>query len=351
MNKKISWKELLVPVASVVLALLVGSVVLLLAHKDPMAAYAALFTGAFGSMAKLGDTISRSIPIIFTGLAVALAFRCGLFNIGAEGQLLVGGMAAALVGAKLADWPGLVLLPLVVLSGALAGGLWAAIPGFLKARAGVHEVINTIMMNYIAYSLAAFFIESLREGVVPKSPEIGEGATFNYISHYIASFSGSNINTGLFLALIASGLVYFMLWKTTAGYEVRAVGFSSSAAEYAGIKVTKNILLAMVLSGILAGLAGVERVCGIHHSFISGLSPGFGFEGIAVALLGRNHPLGVILASLVFGALASGGLYMDMMADVPSDIVVIIQATIIFFVAADLIVRSLIFRSARREVS
>ncbi len=335
---------MLVPVLSVILALLLGAVVLLWADKNPLAAYAALFKGAFGGAAYIADTVSRSIPIIFTGLAVALAFRCGLFNIGVEGQLLVGGMAAAVVGAKLADLPGVILFPLVILTGAAAGGIWAAIPGLLKARAGVHEVINTIMMNYIAYSLAAYVVEVTRSGVVPKTPDIGEGARLSYISDYISAFSGSNLNTGLFIAFLAVGVVYFILWKTTAGYEIRAVGLSPAAAEYGGIGVTRNIVLAMVLSGILAGLGGVERVCGVHHSFVSGLSPGYGFEGIAVALLGRNHPVGVVLAALVFGALASGGLYMDMAADVPVDIVVIIQASIIFFVAADSIVRHMIFR-------
>lgn len=339
------------PAFSVIIALAIGAVILLASNRDPVAAYEALIRGAFGDIMALGDTLARATPIIFTGLAVAFAFRCGLFNIGVEGQLLIGALAAACTGHFAKGLPAFIHLPVTLIAAALAAGLWAALPGVLKALRGVHEVITTIMMNYIAYSFTAYAIETLRTGVAPKTPRIQPSAELPLIGGLVPGFAGSSLNAGFFLALVSCGLVYFILAKTVLGYEIRAVGFNPLAAEDAGIKVPRNIILAMVISGMLAGLGGAERALGVHYAFVSGISPGYGFEGIAVALLANNNPFGIILSGILFGALASGGLYMDMSADVPSDIIIILQALIIFFVAANTIVRTLLFRRKRGDVT
>jgi simple sugar transport system permease protein len=344
-------RDTLVPLASVLLALLLGMVILLIARRNPITAYAALFKGAFGSMSFIGDTLSRATPIIFTGLAVAFAFRCGLFNIGVEGQLIVGALASACVGYYVKGLPTIIHLPLSILAGAAAGALWSAVPGILKAWKGVHEVINTIMMNYIAYAFSAYAVEALRPGVAPKTPKILDSAILAPFAKFIPAFKGSSVNMGFILALAACGIIYLVLGKTVLGYEVRAVGFNPFAAEDGGIKVRRNIIYAMVISGALAGLGGAERVLGYHYSFISGLSPGYGFDGIAVALLANNNPLGIILSGIIFGALSSGGLYMDMSANVSSDIVIIIQALIIFFMAANEIAKRFMFRRKRKETA
>jgi len=332
-------KELTLPLGAIFLGLLVGAIVILWIGKNPIAAYASLFYGAFGDLNRFANTIARATPLILTGLAVAFAFRCGLFNIGVEGQLLIGALSAAYVGTALNGLPTIIHLPLTILSAMAASAVWAAIPGILKAKRGVHEVINTIMMNFIAYAFVAFIITGPLKapGQIPKSADMLESAQLIQLSE-IAQWSTSRLNTGIFIALLACVAIYYLLWKTTLGYEIRAVGLNPFAAEYGGISVNRNIVLAMVISGMLAGLAGAERVLGFHGSFILGFSPGYGFEGIAVALLGKNHPVGVILAAILFGSLSSGGRWMAFNTGVPTDLVTVLQAVIIFFVAAEQIV-------------
>lgn len=336
---KIDFKVIMAPIFSVILALLIGAIILIIAKRNPLLAYKALFKGALGNLPFIGDTLCRATPVIFTGLAVAFAFKCGLFNIGVEGQLLMGALAAALVGHYVKGLPIYIHLPLSILAGALVGALWSALAGLLKAWRGVHEVITTIMLNYIAYSLTAFAIERLRDGVTTKTPRVLTSAELKPISNFISGFAGSTLNMGFILALIACWLIYFILKKTVLGYEVKAVGFNPLAAEDGGIKVSKNIIIAMAISGALAGLAGTERALGMHGAFVSGISPGLGFEGIAVALLANNNPFGIILSGILFGGLASGGLYMDMSANVPQDIVLIIQALIVFFAVVNFLAR------------
>jgi simple sugar transport system permease protein len=332
-------KELILPLGAILLGLLVGGIVILWIGRNPFAAYASLFYGAFGDLNRFANTIARATPLILTGLAVAFAFRCGLFNIGVEGQLLIGALSAAFVGTTLSGLPAIIHLPLTILSAMAASALWAAIPGILKAKRGVHEVINTIMMNFIAYAFVAYIITGPLKapGQIPKSADILASAQLIRLSE-LAQWSTSRLNTGILIALLACVVIYYLLWKTTIGYEIRAVGLNPFAAEYGGISVNRNIILAMVISGVLAGLAGAERVLGFHGSFILGFSPGYGFEGIAVALLGKNHPVGVILAAILFGSLSSGGRWMAFNTGVPTDIVTILQAVIIFFVAAEQIV-------------
>lgn len=335
---------ILIPLLAVVLALIVGVFFILWAGKDPIKAYGALWNNTFGSLRNFAETVNDTIPLIFTGLSVAFAFRCGLFNIGGEGQYLVGQMATAFIGYSLTGLPSLVHIPLVLLAGALGGALWAAVPGYLKARLGVHEVINTIMMNYVSIFLTHYLLINFMKapGPIPFSPKIAPSAELPVLFENLLK---SRLHVGIFVALLAAWLIYYLLFKTTVGYEIRAVGLNSTAAEYGGIKVSRNIVLAMVISGALAGLAGAVQVAGIQRRFYDAFGfVGYGFDGIAVALLGRNHPAGVILGAFLFGVLARGSMAMQSVAGVPKSIVWVVQASIIFFIAADGIIRWLIRR-------
>ncbi len=347
---KDSWSKYfqvaLYPIIATGIALLVGAVIMVIAGHNPFTAYAALFEGAFGNRITTAETLSRSTPLFFTGLAVAFAFKCGLFNIGVEGQMHVGAFAAALVGYQITGLPAIIHIPLSLLAAVIASGIWAGIPGYLKARFGTHEVINTIMMNHIAIALVAYLVVHpfRAPGVIPRTSNVLPSAQlFRLVEH-------SRLNLGIFIALIALYLIYYLLWKTNLGYEIRAVGLSEKAAEYAGISVRRNIILAMVISGMLGGLAGAERIMGMHLSFIQGFSPGYGFEGIAVALLGRNHPLGIFFSAILFGALANGGFRMSMVTDVPTDLVTIVQAVVIFFIAAEQLAKHFIKRPNKGRV-
>ena len=333
-------KELSIPLLAISSAFIIGTIVLLATGYDPVSTYSSLLKGAFGGVNNISDTLLEATPLIFTGLAVAFAFRCGLFNIGAEGQILVAGLTAAWVGT----WSGLpwiVHIPLTLIAAAVAGALWVFIPAFLKAKLGVHEVITTIMFNYIAFSFTAYFnLKILAEPGQIQTPDIEPSAHLWRLSSLWDMHS--YFNFGFVIALVVAAFIYYLLWKTTIGYEIRAVGNNPDAAEYGGIDSTKMILLALLISGALAGLGGAERTMGLYHNFRNGFSPGYGFTGIAVALLGRNHPLGVILSAILFGALTNGRDYMNMLAGVPVDLVTILQSIIILFVASDLLFRRLL---------
>lgn len=342
----------MVPLGAISLGFLVGAVIILVIGQNPLEAYSALLYGAFGDFNKILGTLTRATPVIFTGLAVSLPFRAGLFNIGVEGQMTMGALAAAVVGSSFSGLPMALHLPLAILAAAAVGGFWALIPGWLKARRGIHEVTNTIMMNFIAYAILAYLVvERLRMPgqMIPKTPPIISTATLFRFSDFLPEVT-ARLNLGFLLALLVSFVVYYLLWKTTIGYEIRAVGLNSRAAEYGGINVPNRIILAMVLSGMLGGLAGAERILGFDRTLVLGFSPGFGFEGIAVALLGRNHPVGILLAALLFGALSNGGIWINFATDVPPDIILVLQAVIIFFVAADQIVHSFFFSEKKGAV-
>jgi simple sugar transport system permease protein len=283
----------------------------------------------------LSESLTTAAPYIFGGLAVALGFRCGLFNIGVEGQLFVGALASAYLGYSLVGLPVYIHLPLALLGGAVAGGLWGAIPGALKAWRGAHEVINTIMMNYIAFRLADYMLTGpmKRSGFNPISPPILDTAKLTRL------FPPLRFHIGFFLALAVAALVYWFLWKTTLGFEIRTVGANPKAARYAGISVTRNTVLAMALSGALAGLAGSNEILGVNYYMAQAFSSGYGFDSIALALLGRSHPLGVVLASLLWGFLRAGAIKMQSRASIPIDIIFVIQALVIAFVAAPEMVR------------
>jgi simple sugar transport system permease protein len=350
-------KVLVFPLIAVAAAFLVGGVFVLAIGDNPIETYRLLIGSALWWPDGIGYTLFLATPLIFTGLAVSVAFRAGLLNIGAEGQLYVAAFATAWVGIVLGALPAFVLVPLCFAAAIGAGAVWGAIPGLLKARFGSHEVINTIMMNFIAVALASYFTQyhyKTPGDPIMQSAAISAHAYLPRLGQIIPGFPERiPLNVSFLLALAASGLVYLLLWRTKWGYELRATGSNPSAAEYGGISVRRQIVLAMAISGGLAGMVGINEVLGYRHRYYDGFSDGYGFTGIAVALLGRNHPVGVVFAALLFAVLARGGVPVDAFTQhVTKDIVQILQATIILFVAAETFFRTPILRfrdTLRRE--
>ncbi len=345
-------RELLFPFIAVLAAFVIGGLVVLAIGDNPFTVYRLMISSAFGLFDAMGNftwdnwgyTLFNATPLIFTGLAVSLAFKCGLLNIGAEGQLVVGAFAAGWVGLTFTGLPGMVLVPFAMMAAIAAGGAWGAIPGLLKARFGSHEVINTIMLNFIAVGLVSYLTQSRYKATgdpIMQTVPIADQAHIARFSTLLSPF-GINfpnripLNLAFLLALLACFLVWVFLWKTKWGYEIRAVGMSPLAAEYGGISVKRQIVLAMALSGALAGMVGINEVLGYRYRYYHDFSPGYGFTGIAVALLGRNHPVGIVLAAILFGALIRGGLFVDIFTDhVSKDLVQVLQGIIILFVAME----------------
>jgi len=293
----------LAPVWAVLGALLLGAILIAIAGINPVDAYAALLEGAFGSLSGLGITLQKTVPLLFAGLGVAFAFRCGLFNIGGEGQLHMGALLGGWLALTFAGLPAPVLLPAVLIASFIGGGIWGAIPGLLRAKWNMSEIITTILMNYIGFWFVSFMLHGpLQEsrGYYPQS-EILPGASWLPII-----WPAARVHLGLVLALLAAAGVYVVLWRTTIGYQIRAVGSNRRAAEYSGIPAVRSMVLAMFVSGGLMGLAGAAEILGVQHRLSDFFSPGYGFDGIAVALLGYTHPVGVALAAVFFGGLRAG---------------------------------------------
>jgi simple sugar transport system permease protein len=325
--------DYLVPVISVIAGLIVGAIFMLIIGSDPIEAYKVLWSASFGSVRGFGEMLVNTIPLIFTGMAVAFAFRVGLFNIGGDGQFLVSYLAAAYIGFVF-QLPMIIHLPLALLAGILAGGVWGGFAGYLKAKLGIHEVITTIMMNYIALYLVGYLASGplKADGPLPATPKIFESAK---LPRFIPTM---RIHYGIFIALGVAFVIYYILWKTSFGYEIRATGQNPDAAEFGGISVARNMLLAMFISGALAGLAGTSQALGLEYRAYQPFGfIGHGFTGIAVALVGKNHPFGVVLGALLFGILSRGAMMMQSMVGVPKEVVEIIQAIIIMFVASEYI--------------
>jgi simple sugar transport system permease protein len=374
-------QALLVPALAVLTGLIIGAIIIIITNEkaaaaygnffsNPLAAlaasweavataYGALLVGSLGDPARivnglgilfstgdsskfiralypLSESLVTSTPYIFAGLSVALGFRAGLFNVGAEGQLFVGTLASAFVGYSIIGLPWYIHLPLALLAGAAAGALWGAIPGYLKAKTGAHEVVNTIMMNWIAFRLSDWLLNGPMKapGFRPITPQIETSAE---LPRFFAD--PLRLNWGFILALAAAYGVYWLLFKTTIGFEIRSVGTNPDAARYAGVNIVRNMVLVMALSGALSGLAGTVHVLGVDRWVGQGFSAGYGFDSIALALLGNSHPFGVVLAALLFGTLRSGATRMQSMAGIPIDIISIIQGLVIIFVAAPAIIR------------
>jgi general nucleoside transport system permease protein len=328
-------RKLLQPVLAVAFGLVLGLGVTRLAGESPWHVLQILWKSAFGSRYDFGMTLFYSTPLIFTGLAVAVPFQAGLFNIGAEGQLTLGALAAAVVGAV---WPGVPwpLAPaLAIIAAFVAGMVWGAIPGWLRAKRGSHEVINTIMLNFIAAGLASYVTLYLLKNPDTQNPEtrpIGAG----YLISQFGIFGGAPVSMALPLAILAAVLVWILMWRTVIGFEMRAVGQNESAARAAGINTGRMTIIAMAVAGGLAGLVGVGEVLGNAGKFRLGFSPEYGFIGIAVALLGRNQPAGVVAAALLFGALHKGTADLDFETEhVTRELSLVLQALIILSVSAD----------------
>jgi len=346
LNNKL-W-AFLIPIVSVIMALLISSVVILLIGQNPIVAYAALFKGAFGSKLAIASVIIKTTPLILTGLAVGFGFRAGLFNIGAEGQMVMGAMIATAFAINVAWMPAVLAIPLTMVVGMAAGAGYAAIAGVLKAKTGAHEVVTTIMLNWIAEYLSSYVV-TVPMGVgfgTPKSPEIANSAKLPPLM----TVQATELTSGIIVAVIAAVVIYIVLEKTTKGYELKGTGFNPYAAEYGGIKISQNIVLAMAISGALSGLAGTLEVMGVHHRFLGTLSGGKGFDGISIALIGQNNPIGIIFAALLMGSLRTGSNEMQFVG-VPKHIILIVQAIIIFLVAADRIVRTILIRKKRVKAS
>ncbi|RUL55196.1 MULTISPECIES: ABC transporter permease [Lysinibacillus] len=339
--------NILVPLISIVLGLIIGAIVMAVSGFNPMDGYIALWNGIFMDTYTMGETVRQITPYVFAGLAVAFAFRTGLFNIGVEGQLIMGWLAAAYVGQAF-ELPTFIHIPLALLAAAAAGALWAFIPGLLKARLQVHEVIVTIMMNYIALHVANALIEVISGGA-ERTPKIHESASLR--SEFFESITDySRMHWGFLIALLVVILMWFILEKTTRGYELKAVGFNQHASQYAGMNVKKNIVLSMIISGAFAGLGGAMEALGTFENMskLHGFT-GIGFDGIAVALLGANQPFGVLLGAILFGSLKNGGLNMPSEAGVPVEVVSIVIALVIFFVASGYIIRVALERFSKKK--
>jgi len=375
------WRRILqtlaIPVLAIFTGLVMGGVIIVLSSPEFYAAwrvswidgikmgwnivttaYGALFTGAFGDPARMRaalqsgnpeeirkafnpflESLVASTPYIFGGLAVALGFRAGLFNIGAEGQLWIGAVFAAFVGYSIKGVPAYIHLPLAFGAAAIGGGIWGFIPGWLKAKTGGHEVINTIMMNYIAFRLCDWLLT----GPLKRPNSFNPITPFVEESAKLPRFFGDPIrfHLGFFVALFMAWLVYWFLFKTKWGFDLRAVGANQNAARYSGMNVAVSIMLAMTLSGALAGMAGGNEVLGVNYDLAMGFSAGYGFDSIALALLGKSQPLGVVLSALLFGFLRNGATRMQLVAGVPKDIISVLQAFILIFVAAPAIIRTI----------
>ncbi|HEX8967210.1 MAG TPA: ABC transporter permease [Chloroflexota bacterium] len=331
---------LIVPVLAVLTALVLGAVIIVATGGDAARAYQGLWEGSLGRPRSISDTLVRATPYIFGGLAVALAFKGGLFNIGVEGQIGVGSLASAFVGYSLQGVPFPIHLLLAILAGGLAGGVWGAIPGVLKAATGAHEVIVTIMLNYVAINLGSYLLGGPMKD---RNPAIAIAQTPPVLASArlpaLLPDPQYRVHWGFVLGLIVAVGVWWLLRKSTLGFEIRTVGANPNAARYAGVAVGRTIVVLMAISGSLAGLAGAMDVVGLNFYYAAGFSAGYGFDSIAVALLGRSDPFGVIASALLFGGLAAGASRMQFLSQIPIDIIHLVQALVLIFVAAPALIR------------
>lgn len=353
-------QALVIPILAVVTALIVGAIVLVFTDPDLWRifgtgawfseswasirdAYSALFRGAFGSTRAISETLVAASPVILAGLSVAVGFRAGLFNIGGEGQIIVGGITAILVGIKVPDMPFPIPMFLALLGGILGGAIWGGIAGLLKARTGAHEVITTIMLNFVAFFGSLWLLKTdlmrVPDRSDPVSQSLPEAARLPRLLEWIDP--QLRLHAGIIVALLAAWFVWWLLFKSTIGYQFRAVGFNPDAARYGGMKVSWLYVAVMGVAGGLAGMAGADTVQGVLYRGTPGFSANIGFDAIGLALLGRSHPAGVVLAGLLFGALRAGGREMQASVFIPVDLVQVIQALVIVFIAAPALIRGL----------
>ena len=332
--------DLALPLLATLAALGVGAVMLQLLGANPVQAYSALLNGAFGSQNAVADTIVRATPLLLVALGICIAFRAGVINIGGEGQLVAGAILATLIGLKMPDAPGIVIIPLALIAGFVGGAIWGGIPGILKAYYNVNEILSTIMLNIIAvqgmnYLLREPMIDPAQMEVSSRIPQTARLAQAFDLPRWIPT----RLHLGALIAVILAFVVYIFLWRTTAGYRIRAVGLNPEASRYAGIRVKRNIVLALLLSGAFAGLAGAMQVYGVHHRmFTDGSLAGFtgsaGFNGIVVALFGKLNPIGAIPASFIFGALIVGANSLQRAMQVPAALITALNGLVVVFVVS-----------------
>jgi len=324
-SSKMPSRSILLPPMAILLALAIGALTILALGINPIFAYAALFQGAFGSLHSLTETFVKASPLLFTGLAAAVAFRCRVWNIGAEGQLYMGAVVTTWAGLTLVEVPAALLIPLLILLSFAAGAMWAVIAGALKAKFKVNEIILTLMLNFIAI----YFVSYLVEGPWRDPSGITYSPPLTTSAWLPTLVSGTRLHLGILLAFVCAVFISLLFRKTVLGYKIQAIGANPEASRYAGIEVSKTIIIVMVISGGLAGLAGMGEIAGVQHRLMSGFSPWYGFLGILVAMLGKLRPFGIVVASILFGGLLVGGDAMQRVGGVPAPLVFVLQGLIV----------------------
>ena len=342
--------DALLPLLAVPVAFMIGAGMLLALRASPLQAYGSLFTGAFGDLSGITQTLAKATPLLLVGLGVCIAFRGGIINIGGEGQIIVGALATTAVAVSFKTVPGVILLPASMLAGALAGAVWGGIPGILKARLGVNEILSTVMMNAIAMQFSNFLLRGplIDPAEIANGTRIAQSALLPRSVWLPKLIPSTLLHSGAIIAVVLAVLVYIFLWRTTIGYRIRAVGLNPGAARYAGIRVPFYQALALTLGGAFAGLAGAIEVLGIQHRALEGLSGGYGFSGIVVALFGWLHPLGAIPASILFGGLLVGADAMQRSTQVPSALISTLLGLVVLLVVSSRIWSTV--RARRREI-
>ncbi|MTI54526.1 ABC transporter permease [Geosporobacter ferrireducens] len=332
MRRKLNTEYLFSLVLSVTAALLIGAMIMFANGKSPILGYSALINGALGSKYNLATTLAKTVPLILTGLATAVSFRSGIYNIGGEGQLYLGAFAGAYVGFTFVQLPGFWGIILAVAASALVGGFYAYIPAILKVRYKIDEVITTIMMNSIAILFTDYLVNypfAAARGKMGGTDMIGEAYKLTRLVKL------SKLNTSIFMTVLIAISIYYFLQKTSIGYELKMVGQNAAFANYGGISSKKRMILAMVLSGALCGIAGSFEVLGSHYRFLQNISPGYAFDGMLVSLIVKNNPVGVVFMAIFFGILKTGSIAMEHTTSIPSELVLVIQSIIILFIAGE----------------
>ncbi|GIK75811.1 MAG: ABC transporter permease [Chloroflexota bacterium] len=351
--RSLRFLELALPIAAVLIAFAIGGVLLALLGANPFEAYWVLISGAFGSVGGLASTLTKMTPLLLVALGICISFRGGVINIGGEGQIIVGALAATAFTLWLRDWPGWLLLPLTLIVGALAGAVWGGIAGVLKARLNVNEILSTVMLNAIALQLMNFLLRGpmLDPAQIAAGTNIAQSEALPRSVWLTRLAPPTLLHSGVILALVLAVLVYLLLWRTTIGFRIRTVGLNPSAARYAGMPVPFYVAFSLILAGGFAGLAGAVEVTGVSHRMLEGLSGGYGFSGIVAALFGKLHPLGAIPASFLFGGLLVGANKMQLTVQVPSALITVINGLVVMFVVASEVYVRRARRRAGREAA
>lgn len=327
MKTKSNLIKVLVPVLSVLISFLVGAIMIAAIGGNPLEAYMYLFKGAFGSASNIGETFNKAIPLIFTGLAATFAYKCGVFNLGAEGQFVMGAIVSIWISMTFDSLTGLPLLIISLTMGAVVGGLWGAIPGILKITRGLNEMIVSIMLNYIAILFMGYVYSSpLRDGSVPQTAAVT--TKLSRIS------SESRVHTGIIIAFILAVIIYYFLFHTSSGFKLRAVGMNKIASRFNGYKVNRFMLVSFIISGAIAGLGGSVELHGTQFRLMAGFGQGYGFDGVAIALIGQLHPIATVLVAYLFAVLRTGATTMQVGSGMPTSVIDIIQALVIVFAVA-----------------